>query len=72
MAYGSLQNYEVAIFSELEVKQSEDFKFDEGQIAHKGAVFAGGNVAAWNGFIRVKKAEATTTPTEPNDDEEVA
>ncbi len=72
MAYGSLQNYEVAIFSELEVKQSEDFKFDEGQIAHKGAVFAGGNVAAWNGFIRVKKAEATTTPTEPTDDEEVA
>lgn len=69
MAYGSLQNYEVAIFSELEVKQSEDFKFDEGQIAHRGSVFAGGNVVAWNGFIRVKKAEATVASTEQTDDE---
>ena len=59
MAYGSLKNYEVALFSPLEVKQSEDFKFDEGQIAHKGVVFAGGNVVAWNGFVRVKKGDAT-------------
>ena len=56
MAYGSLNNYEVALFSPLEVKQSEDYKFEEGQIAHKGVVFAGGNVVAYNGFIRVKKA----------------
>lgn len=67
MAYGSLQNYEVAIFSELEVKQSEDFKFDEGQIAHRGSVFAGGNVVAYNGFIRVKKADAVAN-TETEDD----
>lgn len=68
MAYGSLKNYEVALFSNLEVKQSEDFKFDEGQIAHKGVVFAGGNVVAWNGFVRVKKGDATTTPTEPEEE----
>ena len=64
MAYGSLQNYEVAVFSPLEVKQSEDYKFAEGQIAHKGVVFAGGNVVAHNGFIRVKKGDATTSETE--------
>lgn len=71
MAYGSLKNYEVALFSPLEVKQSEDFKFDEGQIAHKGVVFAGGNVVAWNGFVRVKKGEVATTPTEPEENLEV-
>lgn len=58
MAYGSLSNYEVALFSALEVKQSEDYKFEEGQIAHKGVIFAGGNVVAQNGFVRVKKAAA--------------
>lgn len=70
MAYGSLKNYEVALFSNLEVKQSEDFKFDEGQIAHKGVVFAGGNVVAWNGFIRVKKGEEATT-SEPEEEETI-
>lgn len=60
MAYGSLSNYEVALFSELEVKESEDYKFKEGQIAHRGSVFAGGNVVAHNGFVRVKKAKTTT------------
>ncbi|MCI8396838.1 MAG: phage major capsid protein [Clostridia bacterium] len=60
MAYGSLSNYEIALFSDLEIKQSEDYKFKEGQIAHRGSVFAGGNVVAHNGFVRVKKAAATT------------
>lgn len=55
MAYGSLSNYEIALFSDLEVKQSTDYKFKEGQIAHRGSVFAGGNVVAYNGFVRVKK-----------------
>ncbi len=55
MAYGSLSNYEVALFSSLEIKQSDDYKFKEGQIAHRGSVFAGGNVVAHNGFVRVKK-----------------
>lgn len=64
MAYGSLKNYEVGVFSSLEIKQSEDYKFEEGQIAHKGVIFAGGNVVAWNGFVRVKKGEEATTPTE--------
>lgn len=56
MAYGPLSNYTVAGFSPLTVKKSEHYKFKNGQIAFKGDVFAGGNVTAYNGFIRVKKA----------------
>jgi len=56
MAYGSLSNYELAVFSDVEVKKSTDYKFKEGMIAHRGVTFVGGNVAAHNGFLRVKKA----------------
>lgn len=56
MAYGSLSNYELAVFSDIEVKKSTDYKFKEGMIAHRGVTFIGGNVAAHNGFLRVKKA----------------
>lgn len=55
MAYGALENYELAVFSDIEVSRSTDSKFKEGMIAHKGVIFAGGNVASQNGFIRVKK-----------------
>lgn len=56
MAYGPLSNYTMAVFSQLEVARSTDFKFSTGMIAHKGVIFAGGNVTAKNGFLRVKKA----------------
>lgn len=59
MAYGPLENYELAIFSELETKMSEHYKFKQGQTAYSACVFAGGTVAAWNGFQRVKKAAAS-------------
>ena len=55
MAYGPLSNYELATFSDTEIKRSEDAKFKEGMIAHRGVVFVGGNVAAHNGFLRIKK-----------------
>ncbi len=58
MAYGPLSNYEMAVFSKTDVKRSDDVKFKEGMIAHRGSVFAGGNVVAQNGFLRVKKAPA--------------
>ena len=57
MAYGNLKNYQLAVFSDIEVKRSEDYKFKEGMIAHKGVVFAGGNVVSYKGFLRVKKAQ---------------
>jgi len=56
MAYGHLSNYGLAIFSEIDVQRSTDYKFRSGQIAHRGSVYAGGNVIKWNGFVRVKKA----------------
>lgn len=55
MAYGMLSSYEMPIFSALTVEESRDFKFRTGQIAYRGSVWAGGNVAAYKGFIRVKK-----------------
>lgn len=55
MAYGNLSNYELAVFSQLDVQRSDDFKFKQGQIAHRGSIYCGGNVVAKNGFIRVKK-----------------
>lgn len=58
MAYGPLSNYELAIFSDTDIKRSTDAKFKEGMIAHRGVVFVGGNVAAYNGFLRIKKATA--------------
>ncbi|MFD1953731.1 phage major capsid protein [Paenibacillus thailandensis] len=56
MAYGPLSNYMLAIFSDLDVKRSDDYKFKQGMIAHRGSVFVGGNVVSKNGFLRVKKA----------------
>ena len=55
MAYGPLSNYEMGIFSPVEIKRSDDVKFKEGMIAHRASVFAGGNVVSFNGFVRVKK-----------------
>lgn len=56
MAYGPLSNYELAIFSDVDITKSTDYKFKEGMICHRGVTFVGGNVAAHNGFLRVKKA----------------
>ncbi|PGV63096.1 phage major capsid protein [Bacillus cereus] len=56
MAYGPLSNYQLTIFSDMDVQRSTDFKFKQGMIAHRGSVFAGGNVVSKNGFLRVKKA----------------
>ncbi|CAM3876357.1 phage major capsid protein [Cohnella lubricantis] len=58
MAYGPLSNYTLAIFSDLDVQRSTDYKFKQGMIAHRGSGFFGGNVTAKNGFLRVKKAAA--------------
>lgn len=55
MAYGPLSNYELPIFSDMDTQKSTDYKFKQGQIAYRADIFAGGNVAAYNGFLRVKK-----------------
>lgn len=56
MAYGPLENYELAIFSDIDAKKSTDYKFKQGQIAYRADIFVGGAVAAYNGFVRAKKA----------------
>ena len=58
MAYGPLENFELAIFSDIDARRSDDYKFKQGQTAFRASVFVGGAVAAHNGFIRVKKATA--------------
>jgi len=55
MAYGMMMGYEMPIFSALTVEESRDFKFRTGHVAYRGSVWAGGNVAMYKGFIRVKK-----------------
>src|SRR5690554_3518070 len=62
IAYGGLQNYEVPIFSPVEIGKSTDYKFKDGIIAYKASVFTGGNVVGYQGFLRVKKKG--TTPKE--------
>lgn len=56
MAYGPLENYELTTFSPTDIQHSTDYKFKQGMIAHRGSVFVGGNVVAYNGFLRIKKA----------------
>lgn len=71
IAYGSLHNYEVPIFSPVEIGKSTDYKFKDGIICYKASVFTGGNVVGYNGFLRVKKG-ATQTNEAPivNEDDE--
>ena len=59
MAYGHLSNYGLAIFSDIDIQRSTDYKFRSGQVAHRGSVYVGGNVIKWNGFVRVKKATSS-------------
>lgn len=56
MAYGPLSNYLMTIFSDMDVQRSTDYKFKQGMIANRASIFAGGNVIAYNGFLRIKKA----------------
>lgn len=59
MAYGPLSNYEMPIFSDIDARKSLDYKFKQGQVAYRADIFAGGAVAAYNGFIRVKRQKTS-------------
>ncbi|MGG3307459.1 phage major capsid protein [Paenibacillus lautus] len=59
MAYGMPAVYEMPIFSAVEVQESRDYKFRSGQIAYRGSVWIGGNVAGYKGFVRIKKGVTT-------------
>jgi HK97 family phage major capsid protein len=66
IAYGPLANYEVPIFSGVEVAKSTDYKFKDGIICYKASVFTGGNVIGYKGFLRVKKGSAEASNTNAN------
>lgn len=53
--YGNAMMYELTMFSGVEILESRDYKFRSGQIAYRGAVWAGGSPAAYKGFARLKK-----------------
>lgn len=59
MVYGNPNVYELPIFSDLEISEDGGIsKFKEGLICFKGVIFAGGNVGAYKGWMRVKKVSA--------------
>lgn len=49
--YGQPTKFELDLFSNYEVKVSEDFKFDKGLLAIRGDVEVGGAIAFKDGFI---------------------
>lgn len=53
MAYGILQDYEMPVFSDIDIQISTDFKFGQGMICYRGSVFSGGCVAAWKGLMPI-------------------
>ena len=53
MIYGSPYNFELALFSDYEVRADESFYFDKGMLAIRGDVELGGDVTKQNGFILV-------------------
>lgn len=58
MLYGDLNAYKTAVFSPVEIMESNDFKFKQGMICFRASVFVGGNVVKQDGFIRLKKKSA--------------
>lgn len=55
MVYGRLGAYEMPIFSDIEIEESREYKFKQGIIAFRGEAYVGGNVAAYKGWMRIKK-----------------
>ena len=51
LIYGQALKFELDLFSDYEIKVSEDFKFDKGLLAIRGSVMLGGTVAYKGGFI---------------------
>ena len=59
MLYGSLGDFELPVFSDIEVQESTDYQFKKGMICYRADAIIGGTVSKYNGFVRVKKATAT-------------
>jgi HK97 family phage major capsid protein len=53
MIYGSPLNFELALFGDMTIEVSKDYKFAEGLLTILGQVTYGGNVTVPNGFVVV-------------------
>lgn len=53
MIYGSPLNFELALFGDMQIKVSEDYKFAEGLLTILGKVTVGGSIVVPNGFVIV-------------------
>lgn len=51
LVYGQAKNFELALFSNYEIRVSEDFAFDKGLLAIRGDVELGGDVTVQGGFV---------------------
>lgn len=56
MLYGQPENFELALFSDYEVKVSEDYAFTSNMLTIRGTMDLGGAVVKKDGFIAVTKA----------------
>ncbi len=59
MAFGNPMNFELGVFSDYTVTVDESAALKRRMIAVLGEVMIGGNVAVYDGFVRIKKAGTT-------------
>lgn len=55
MAYGDLNDYLLAVFSDIEISSSDEYEFLNGVRYNKGSIFVGGAPKFTDAFVRVKK-----------------
>lgn len=53
MIYGIPENYNLSLFGDYTIEESNDYKFAEGLVTIHGEVMCGGNVQVWKGFTVV-------------------
>ena len=55
MVYGRTGDFEMPIFSDLTIEEDTSYKFKQGMIAYLAEAYVGGSVAAYKGWMRIKK-----------------
>ena len=53
MIYGAPLNFELALFGDMTIEVSKDYKFAEGLLTILGQVTVGGSIVVPNGFVVV-------------------
>lgn len=55
MVYGRLNAFDMPIFSDITIEEDTSYKFKQGMIAYLAEAYVGGGVAAYKGWMRIKK-----------------